>query len=134
VGREAWKYLRFIVDAYDRLPAYCIFLQGDPLFHQKKIIERINNLEFAGFSFFDFGTMKDFYSDQHEHCRLALELATRILGGTPQTLRWGFGALFSVTRRRLLTRPRGYYENLLSLAETSEPFPWQAERLWSTLL
>ena len=33
IGREAETYIRHIIEHYEHLPMYCVFLQGDPFSH-----------------------------------------------------------------------------------------------------
>lgn len=76
VGREAHTFLTYIVDNYDNLPEYTIFLQGEPFYHcteeyrnlyfddnsyeynknldYKYFIDLINSESFVGFNLVEF--------------------------------------------------------------------------------
>ena len=44
VGRESHTYLTYIINNYDNLPEYTIFIQGRPFDHSPKLYETLSNI------------------------------------------------------------------------------------------
>lgn len=45
-GREGHTFINYIVENYDNLPDYNVFLQGNPFDHCPKVIDIVNNFDF----------------------------------------------------------------------------------------
>jgi hypothetical protein len=55
-GREAETYLRYIIDNYNKIPDFVIFLQGNPFDHCPAILHNIENIDFSQ-EFFSLGNV-----------------------------------------------------------------------------
>lgn len=45
-GRETETFLSYIIDNYNNINNYTVFLQGNPFDHDPSVVDRINNFEF----------------------------------------------------------------------------------------
>jgi hypothetical protein len=140
VGREAHTYYRYIVDNYNNLEEYTIFLQGYPFIHSENLfynlfINYINKEDLD----IDFA----FLSEHIAFCNLTgceyhpglplIELYEKIFGEKKTDLNFlfGAGAQFIVSRKRILKRPIEFYLNIVEILESNMyewTAPWVIER------
>lgn len=69
IGREGHTFFTYIVEHYDNLPDYIIFLQGYPFDHCNEIINKINNFKYDS----------DFYPLGHVYIRNNNEIVNRVI-------------------------------------------------------
>jgi hypothetical protein len=53
-GREAETYLRYIIEKYDEMPDYVVFIQGNPFDHCPALLNNLENIDFS-LDFFSLG-------------------------------------------------------------------------------
>jgi len=130
VGREGHSYYKHIYDNYDNLADYTIFLQGNPFDHSPNIISNliyyINNKELN----IDF----EFLSECVLNCNLKgcvhhrkdevlplIETYEKIFGERKENMNFlfGAGALFIVSKKKILQRPKEFYLNIIKILETN---------------
>jgi hypothetical protein len=151
IGREAHTYLYHIVNNYDDLADYTIFLQGNPWDHAYKLLpestnikcaEYINNLcfpqEFQGF-LQDPGP-HDVAINLTKHSEI---ITKRNIFNVPIPINvdWVAGAQYIVPKKNILSRPLEFYKKLLKMSETNTQYideegllcAWGFERLWITI-
>lgn len=141
-GREAGKWLRWIIATYPNFSEYTAFVQGGGRHHCKDIVTQLNSGFFAPHGFFPLGDLnfglfdrkhtgpKESEKDDPDSCNFAFKL----LGGASPFARWTCGAQMVVHRARLLRHPVTYFQELLELVETHPRGPWMIERRWFELL
>jgi hypothetical protein len=129
VGRESHTYLTHIVDNYDYLANTIIFVQANPFEHVHR--PPIANLEewLGSWSNVEISTNYEPIGDPYtfrvsEYHGNEQAPAPTCLGKwfetyinrkypEPSTMRWYFGACFSVSRERVHLRSKVYYQRLL---------------------
>jgi hypothetical protein len=142
VGRESHTYLYHIINNYHNLSDYCVFLQGNPIFHDKSIVDRINNLDPDNTSFPLFFGYSRLEYPQSVCCSshvnglpmyYFLDLLFGIKCETTRTeIRFHPGAQFVVDKETILFRPKSFYQFLIKFLST-EINPIEGfimERLW----
>lgn len=126
VGREGHTYYKYIYDNYDNLDDYTIFLQGNPFDHSPDLIndlwKYINDdkldLEFRYLS-------KVVVLCKLNGCRLhpeldLMEVYEKIFdekGDREKHFRFGFGAQFIISKKKILSRPRDFYMKIIKLLD-----------------
>lgn len=146
VGRETHTYLYHIVHAYDSLDDYVIFAQGRPFDHCGEFIRQINDFAMApkqGFhNFADIVLWNESTCALcKDHTWVPMARTYKALFGesAPNTpVCFGAGAQFAVSRDRILSRPKDFYERALAEIERDTPddptFAGYAfERLWGVI-
>lgn len=161
IGREAHTYLTYIINNYDNLPDYTIFVQGNPFPHSKKVIKKIN----------DFDGVKDFFpiTDKFFRTRrltkespiytelIVIELTRKLFVNDISDLRFAHGAQFIVSKKAILFHKKITYQKIIDFmiegiksrewtpfakckkvtdedCECNSPFSaWNMELIWTTL-
>ena len=133
VGREAHTYLYHIVDRYDTLEDYIIFLQGNPFDHGFRTVGDINNIEIKsdfiplnglimGCKYGEGRGIIPAFCEKHN-----IDISyTELVVFTP-------GAQFVVSREFIKKHPKEFYEKLLDTMSKTSSNPEEAhvmERLW----
>jgi hypothetical protein len=128
VGREGHTYYKHICDNYDNLEDYTVFLQGNPFDHSPQLISKLciymRNPELD----IDF----EYISESMHHSTLHFERQLcgeqtedidktyeKLFGpftGNPEMI-FGAGAQFIVSKRRILKRPKEFYESIVKMLE-----------------
>lgn len=111
LGRESHTYLYHIVNNYDNLEDYTIFLQGNPFDHEPNIIELINNMKLENQNFFFGRTIK--ISGRTLPINYFLNLLFDIQNYSK--IRFFCGAQFIVTKESIVSKPQDFYVFLLKL-------------------
>jgi hypothetical protein len=130
IGREGHTYIHHIVKNYYNLSDYTVFLQGDPFNpHSPGLISTLNQLidnsgiipNFIWISerlvYGDFEYEHEPYHRIFPYIKFAYE---KIFNSEPPPKRFTFGAgaQFCVSREKIHSHPKSFYENILSLFET----------------
>lgn len=122
-ANEASAYLKFIVDYYDRLPQAAAFLHSHRhAYHQEDLLSLLNDLDppaqweggYCNLNSVVWGTRED--PSRALLYRNFSAWAQRHLGPLPPLLLDRCCAQFAVTRTRILSRPRSFYEDALAVA------------------
>jgi len=129
VGREGHTYYQYIVDHYDQLDDYTIFLQGRPFDHSPNVLHQLMkytrqtpDLEFEWISeqmhHSTFDQQRQMYDWQ---CGNIYETYQRVFDKlcTNDACIFGAGAQFIVSKRRILQRPKEFYQNIVNILGTS---------------
>lgn len=144
IGREAHSYLTYIIDNYDNLPDYTIFVQGNPFDHSQELIKKIENFdEKAGFFPLSDRICVDKNGDPGEFERRIFESVQKIfLKNDIKVFKFPMGAQFIVSKKAILFHTKTVYqktrnfmietENIIDEKDTIFS-PWVMERLWQTL-
>jgi hypothetical protein len=126
-GDECSSYLQYVVDAYDRLPSAIVFLQYEQ-YHQLALpAEASVSLAFAAVARLGFVALgrHSFEGRWPAPCEAAGKQATfqrcslaiwrQDLGvEPPASFRFWANGLFAVSRERVRSRPRAWYEDALA--------------------
>ena len=145
-GREAHTYLHHIVTKYAELPDWTIFTQGNPLDHCPNFVKIVNGWtdSYPKAAFFTVGGPSFFSSEpvrfveespsgddaENDIRGLWHELFESDLDKHPA---FTPGAIFAVSREKLLTRSIAFYWKAAYLAVSRPRGPWELERLWAYL-
>ena len=144
VGREAETWIRHIVENYDNLAEYTVFLQGNPIDHLRFPIQHLRE-NIIQLCTFDIEALNTIIIEQPYTYSLHVpEYYQHIFGkclGSTQ-IKFSPGAQYVVPRSKIIHRSKQFYENLQSMLsnytgcswmETFEPHmmdAWLIERLW----
>jgi hypothetical protein len=141
IGREAHTYLHFLVENYENLPEYTVFLQGDPFDHIGPVLplqEWHACLMKKGYTpnLTAVSVPAYFHEPRPDvkQCPLTLgEWSKEHIGEGPEFphLLMYIGACFGVRKDFILSRPREYYKNLLDQHTACNPDEaYFMERMW----
>ena len=145
VGREGHTYYTHLVENYDNLPDYTIFLQGNPFDHSPHILENIymylaqmqnsnDDLDFAflseeilecslqGCQFHPNLPLMEVYQhlfleNENEEKDEDDKKDNNILVDPAFRFRFGAGAQFIVSKRSIRQRPKAFYSKIVKLLE-----------------
>jgi hypothetical protein len=144
-GRDAHTFLTYIVDNFNNLPEYVIFLQGNPFEHQKNVIDVIKNHDNQPFVCLSDNILDERIDSWYENLveinspmtfpnmkRFGLrETANAILGDeTPQKCQFAAGQQYIVNKKYILNRDLEFYKNIVKRFEIDFVLPWHIERIW----
>lgn len=127
VGREGHTYYKHICDNYDNLNEYTVFLQGNPFDHSPNIITNLHNYITNKTLNIDF----EFLSESILDCNLSgcihhegiplIETYEKIFGIKKNSMnfQFGAGAQFIVSRKKILQRPKEFYEKIVKMLENN---------------
>ena len=128
VGREGHTYYKHIYDNYDNLADYTIFLQGNPFDHSPNIISNlnkyINNTDLS----IDFEFLSERVLDcnlsgcRHHHGLPLINVYEKIFGErkTHMEFKFGAGAQFIVSKKKILQRPKEFYLKIVEMLENEK--------------
>jgi hypothetical protein len=127
VGREGHTYYKYIVDNYDNLPEYTIFLQGHPFDHSPNIIQNLSicakpswNRPFKFLSETIHKNNLDFQKGYYPQCEKIYDTHEFLFNSRKnRKITFGPGAQFMVSRDRILSRSKEYYEKIVKLLDYS---------------
>lgn len=157
IGREAHTYLIYIIDNYDNLPDFCIFVQGNPFEHSKQLLEKMTRFD-GRVNFF---TLSDRTLSSRRYGTLTraghkvAQSARKIFVDEINSFSFPKGAQFILSRKAVLFHTKLTYQKLVDFmteristnevclahrrgcarnCEYKRPFSaWVMERLWITL-
>jgi len=133
VGRESHSYLWYIINYYDQLKDYTLFLQGCPFPHLNlnEVLMYKFNTEFKSF-----GWRKEtcnWKGQPHEEDLLINDHLSDLILNMPERLSFTAGAQFAVSRDMLLSKSKEYYQTLFDKHYQYNRFPWEMERVWNLI-
>lgn len=133
VGREAHTYLYHIVDKYNRLEDFVVFLQGNPFDHGVINTDHINNLILENHFIPLNGVISGcIYNESHGKIPYFCEEHGIDIKHT-DIVRFTPGAQFVVSREKIKKNSLSFYEKLLNTMTITNSNPNEAhimERLW----
>lgn len=144
IGRESETYIRYILEHYDSLSDFTVFLQGNPWDHMRgdlktnfyKLLENPDNI--------DDNNIIPLENYRHEHIdtqkgkSLEAFRCFFIDAELPATFEFSSGAQYIVPRSCITHRSRDFYQAIwnkmhstdISSTGSSPVDPWTIERLW----
>lgn len=155
IGREAHTYLTYIIDNYDHLSNYTIFVQGNPFDHSSDLVTKIKGFDGKS-DFFDLSDSilaSGRYGNRTRFESKTAESAQRIFLEEITDFGFGKGAQFIVSKKAILFHPKVVYQKILDYMMEGLAFdkicvihnpgknckctnlfsPWILERLWKTI-
>ena len=141
VGREAHTYLYHIVNNYDKLNEFNIFLQGDPFPHSPNLSHLINNIDNnKDIQPLNHITIENesHYNRKHElhphglFLAYFMDLLFDLKLDINQTVAVSYGAQFICSKKAIQNRPIEFYEFLLKFVsyQNTSIECYIFERLW----
>lgn len=134
IGNEAHTYIFHIVRNYNQISDITHFVQGRPFDHSPNALDFINGKIHLKD---DYVTMCESLalSDKHglpHHPGLPVGNYYKKIFGSElnDTLTFGAGAQFSVTKKAIQLKPLEFWSKLLVLSEDTSTAPFAFERLW----
>jgi hypothetical protein len=129
-GRESSTYLHHIIENYDNLADFTIFCQADPFDHIASFEDLIKDYEhdykeYGGW----FVSSKGDGTPQHAGLRVD-DASMKFFGRTLPEYGFVSGAQFVVSKERIRSRSKEFYESLLQYCKDDTDAPWVLERLW----
>jgi hypothetical protein len=121
VGREGHTIYTHISKNYDNLNDYTTFLQGNPFDHSPNLLANLHIMK----DFFYLSEKLVFTTLKSEHMWLhsqpIYDVFETVFGKKAtmedENIFFGAGAQFTVSKERILNRPRSFYENIVKLLE-----------------
>ncbi len=148
-GRDAHTFITYIVENYNNLPEFVIFLQGNPIDHCGDVIQIIKNHNDESYVCLSDHVIDEKIDSWYEHlveanavmpypnmlrCGLR-ETANAILGEeTPQKCTFAAGQQYIINKKYILNRSLDYYKNILERFKIDFVLPWHIERIWFNIL
>ena len=148
-GRDAHTFITYIVENYNNLPEYIIFLQGNPIDHYSNVIQTIKMHNDEPYVCLSDHVIDEKIDSWYEHlvepnatmpypnmvrCGLR-ETANAILGSeTPEKCRFAAGQQYIINKQYILNRDLDYYKNILERFKIDFVLPWHIERIWFNIL
>ena len=144
-GREAHSFIYHIVNNYDKLAEYTIFLQGNPFYHstltpdniETKFSEKIYKEEREP-AFVDGNTLQE--KLMHDWTGLTKGIYSRYLEGEEPEIYFSAGAQWIVHRDSIRSKSLRLYQDLLNELNTHRVTntdgivnPWNMEGFWNYL-
>ena len=134
VGREGHTYLYHIINNYDNLSEYTMFLQGHPFDHTPYLESILASDEWKKPFHVMSSNIFDRTVNEKQNPYTMLELYKTIFNRKKKefSLWFGAGAHFCVSRSTIRTRPKEFYEKIYTiLAYDVNPIEGHAiERFW----
>ena len=140
VARESYSYLYYIVNNYDNLDDYLVFLQGNPFDHSPNALGKIEGYFNNGQS--NFYTLSDRIVEftlngcQYHPGLPLIKSYNLIFNDTmdnDKIITFGAGAQFIVPKENILKHPKDFYVKLFSLVEKDSILEWVCERFWGLI-
>lgn len=129
-GREAHTYLHYIIENYESLTGYVLFLQGWPFDHCYTIDDGLPDKEFMPLC----QDLTEHFQSPENHPSVTQDLAAAwqalFVDEPPKIITFGAGAMFKVSAERIRSRSKPFYEIALELSTNLTEGPWALERLW----
>jgi hypothetical protein len=144
-GRDAHTFVNYIVENYDNLPDYVIFLQGKPFDHCKDVFEMIKNHNNEPYVCLSDNVIDENISGWYEYLVekdapmnfpnmrrfLLRETANTILGSeTTEKVTFAAGQQYIINKNYILNRSHDFYKEILERFKVDFVLPWHIERLW----
>jgi hypothetical protein len=146
VGREAHTYLHHIVKHYAMLADWTFFCQGDPTPHCPDFCAIVNGwpashrksaLYVSPELMFFSNHPVLFYEPQSQGDDALNDCAglwsELFVSPMPERIVFAPGAIFAISRDKLLSRSKAFYQAALELAVSRPRGPWEFERIWAYL-
>jgi hypothetical protein len=161
IGREAHTYLHYIINNYDNLSNYTIFLQGEPFEHLTNKIRLEKSIFNGGRKNYDFyinllgeeNFLLDYLNNQ-DLSDIPLTDAKHIenIDGTnvsynldinkninllffnpPNNFEFNCGAQFCISKKLIQKRPLSFYKFCYDKCYEDTNWPWIMERFWNLI-
>jgi hypothetical protein len=130
IGREAHTYLYHIVMNYDTLAEHTCFLQGMPFDHCPDLASRLASFDGGDVFYLSTHTLSCDRNGSPHHSGLGVgTIYDKYFTGHHTDFVFHPGAQFVVSKKMIHSRPKWFYEKLLS--DEGPEYPWVYERLWS---
>lgn len=132
-GREAETFIRFIIEHYNELPQRVVFLQGEPFYHFKNLINYLKNTNKYGIVFLsDFNPVCDAIGRPHHFEELPLKQILRELkmSDANDMFQFAAGAQYLVPKKYILKKSLDWWKNAYEVLKYHKTGPWAFERLW----
>lgn len=122
VGREGHTYYTHIVNQYDNLDNFTVFLQANPFDHSPNILEMLRRLQVnpSQFDFLSDKKIKCSMSGCNHHPGLPLqETFTALFGFKPRNgfFIFGPGAQFIVSKQKIRKHSLNFYKKIVVMLE-----------------
>jgi hypothetical protein len=139
IGREAHTYLHHIVNNYNNLATWNIFLQGNPFDHCPEVIRLVNDFpqcagELNKFSEGCYSLANRILKEDQSFLSglgvYAEDLHYKTFNSSKQYFVYASGAQYIVHKQNILNRPREFYMDLLNSYNWNTHMPWSIERIW----
>lgn len=161
IGREAHTYLHYIINNYDNLSEYTIFLQGEPFEHltneirlKKEIfdggkkdyqfyidllgdnnflLDYLNNRELTDKPLTDAKHIENINGTNVSPNLNIYENINLLFSNPPNNFEFNCGAQFSLSKKTIKKRPLDFYKFCYNKCYQDNNWAWIMERLWNTI-
>ena len=139
IGREAHTYLHHIVNNYNNLSTWNIFLQGNPFDHCPEVIRVVHDFpqsagELNKFSEGCYSLANRILKEDQSFLSglgvYAEDLHYKTFNSSKQYFEYASGAQYIVHKQNILNRPIKFYIDLLTSHNRNRHMPWSIERIW----
>lgn len=150
MGRETHTYFHHIIKNYDNLGDWIFFTQGNPFDHVRNYVEFLNDfptgtipsplrihklIYFLSNGVFSQTLHSKSNGSPHHFAVLNIDEVWSELYDSPPPTYYPFtaGAIFTISKDIILSRPKSFYEKCLDLSVNREHGPWEFERIFPSL-
>lgn len=132
-GREGHTFTNYIVNNYEKLPDYVIFLQGNPFDHCESVLEKINEFNFSD-GFYPLG--KTYVRDVEDILNQTKEYSEKFGIDLNNEINFISGAQCIVSKELILKREKSSYEKIRDSFPNvpTHLYSYYVEYLWPTIL
>lgn len=139
VGREATTILYHIINNYDNLPEYTIFLQGNPFDHAKNTKQILSNFPSCmetlhKFSDGCYAIADKILDETQEKIKkfnvFPKDFFDKFFSGEIEIFSYASGAQYIVHRDNIKNKSKSFYKYILASYDWKTHEPWTIERNW----
>lgn len=133
LGREGHTFTNYIINHYNKLPDFIVFLQGNPFDHCPNVIERINQFDFKQ-NFYPLGCT--YIRDIEEILISTIKYANDFNISITEPIKFISGAQCIVSKELILKRDKLSYERIRDSFPNvpTHLYSYYVEYLWPTIL
>lgn len=131
VGREGHTFFNHIVNNYNNLPEYLVFVQGNPFDHCSNVISLINNFDFKH-EFKELGVLHRLTIENESINNYIQDFAKRINISVNYPIYMVPGAQYIISRRMIKKNTIDFYRKILETLKY-EVYPWDGLQVEKTL-
>jgi hypothetical protein len=142
-GNASESFIRYIVEHYDNLPEFVIFLQAYPFDHCKDLVYTLNNHIDRDFIVLCDDVFTESINGWYEplikkpnefQITYLRDVTRKILGNEfPSLLKFGAGEQYLVASKYIKNRSKEFYQKILDMYKDDYLLPWHMERLYMTI-
>jgi len=140
IGGDSHTYINYIIENYQNLPEFVIFIQGEPFDHCKETINKIQSHTTEKLVVLSDDYIEESINGWYETClkkpdqfpvTYLRDVGRSILGDEcPSVCMFGAGQQYILNSDLIRNRPIEFYQRILDMFKVDYFLPWHLERLF----